>query len=66
LDFRLKLADSKPIKCPVCGNAVLAATHKPFCSERCTNVDLHRWLTGGYVVPADDGPEDDELAKEDN
>jgi uncharacterized protein len=59
------VAETKAPKCPVCGHAVLAAAHKPFCSERCTNVDLHRWLTGGYVVAADDGPADDALAQED-
>jgi uncharacterized protein len=62
------VAETKASKCPVCGHAVLAAAHKPFCSERCTNVDLYRWLTGGYVVPAEvnieDGPDDDELSKE--
>jgi len=31
---------------------------RPFCSKRCANVDLQRWLTGGYVIPgdADDDP----------
>jgi len=31
---------------------------RPFCSQRCTDVDLHRWLSGAYAVPAvedDDG-----------
>ncbi len=60
----MKLAEPKSLKCPVCGHAVLAEAHKPFCSERCTNVDLHRWLTGGYAVPVDDSTDDDELANE--
>lgn len=42
--------------CPVCGKPVEDA-YKPFCSKRCANVDLHRWLTGSYAVPA---VEDDE------
>ena len=54
--------------CPVCNHEVLAVAHRPFCSERCQNVDLHRWLTGGYVVAVDDaqadGPADDELSEE--
>ncbi len=36
--------------CPVCGKpAVLAA--RPFCSKRCANIDLHRWLSGTYAIP---------------
>jgi hypothetical protein len=26
--------------------------YKPFCSKRCADLDLHRWLTGGYAIPA--------------
>lgn len=36
--------------CPICGKPAVAAT-RPFCSKRCADVDLHRWLSGGYVVP---------------
>ncbi|MEO9298987.1 DNA gyrase inhibitor YacG [Devosia alba] len=42
--------------CPICGKPAVEA-FKPFCSKRCADVDLHRWLTGGYVIPA----RDDEL-----
>lgn len=52
--------DTKRVKgkgCPVCGKPVIAES-RPFCSERCRNVDLGRWLTGSYVIPASD--EDDE------
>jgi endogenous inhibitor of DNA gyrase (YacG/DUF329 family) len=31
--------------------------YKPFCSKRCADVDLHRWLSGSYTVP---GEPDDE------
>jgi uncharacterized protein len=54
----------KSLVCPVCKNAVLAQAHKPFCSERCQNVDLLSWLTGGYAIPVDDSTDDDELSKE--
>jgi endogenous inhibitor of DNA gyrase (YacG/DUF329 family) len=37
--------------CPICGKPAVAAT-RPFCSRRCADVDLHRWLTGSYAVPA--------------
>ena len=36
--------------CPICGKSA-AAEFLPFCSRRCANVDLHRWLSGVYAVP---------------
>lgn len=39
----------------------LIETYKPLCSERCHNVDLHRWLTGKYVFEIEDAPDKDEL-----
>lgn len=48
-------------KCPTCGKPTDPA-FRPFCSKRCRDVDLHRWLSGAYAIPsaADDGPGDDE------
>jgi uncharacterized protein len=43
--------------CPVCGKPVVEAS-KPFCSERCRSVDLGRWLSGSYVIPASDTDDD--------
>ena len=40
-------------KCPICKKAAVES-FKPFCSKRCTDVDLNRWLTGAYVIPARD------------
>ena len=36
-----------------------AGASKPFCSERCRDVDLNRWLSGAYAIPARDGDEED-------
>jgi hypothetical protein len=36
--------------CPICGKPAAEAS-RPFCSERCRDVDLNRWLSGSYVVP---------------
>lgn len=36
-------------KCPICGKP-LDPAHRPFCSKRCADVDLHRWLTGRYAI----------------
>jgi endogenous inhibitor of DNA gyrase (YacG/DUF329 family) len=38
-------------KCPVC-KAPARADYLPFCSKRCADIDLHRWLSGGYAIPA--------------
>ncbi len=46
--------------CPVCGKP-RDAKYDPFCSRRCADVDLHRWLKGGYVIPgAAPGKRDEE------
>lgn len=34
--------------------------YRPFCSKRCADVDLGRWLKESYRVPTDDGPTNDE------
>lgn len=36
--------------CPICGKLAVKA-HRPFCSKRCADVDLNRWLSGRYVIP---------------
>jgi uncharacterized protein len=46
--------------CPICGKPRSEA-YDPFCSKRCADVDLHRWLKGSYVIPgANAKPEPDE------
>ncbi len=35
--------------CPICGKPA-AAPYRPFCSKRCADVDLHRWMKGAYVI----------------
>ncbi|MGF7163131.1 hypothetical protein FHS85_004789 [Rhodoligotrophos appendicifer] len=36
--------------CAVCGKTTVQKYH-PFCSARCADVDLHRWLSGHYRIP---------------
>jgi len=50
----------RPKRCPICGRPAAPETH-PFCSERCREVDLGRWLSGTYVIPARDGEDDGEV-----
>ncbi len=41
-------------RCPECRKPTRSA-YRPFCSKRCADVDLNRWLKGAYVVPGRDG-----------
>lgn len=45
--------------CPECSRPSARETY-PFCSERCKNVDLSRWLTGAYVIAGRDDEDDAE------
>ncbi|ACI91875.1 conserved domain protein [Afipia carboxidovorans OM5] len=45
--------------CPICGKPATHAS-RPFCSERCRDVDLNRWLSGAYAIPARDMETDDD------
>jgi endogenous inhibitor of DNA gyrase (YacG/DUF329 family) len=37
-------------RCPICGKPG-SERYRPFCSKRCADIDLARWLGGGYVIP---------------
>lgn len=47
--------------CPICRRRT-AERFKPFCSQRCADIDLGRWLTEAYRIPAEpaDAPADAE------
>ena len=49
-------------RCPNCGEPS-APLFKPFCSKRCKDVDLNRWLRGAYSIPV---VEDDDLPDPDD
>ncbi len=51
--------------CPICG-APTERAYRPFCSRRCADVDLARWMNGSYAIPAGeaDDPDDADLAAE--
>jgi len=40
--------------CAICSKPP-SETHAPFCSKRCADIDLGRWLKGGYAIPGIDG-----------
>lgn len=41
--------------CPKCGKPAVAR-YRPFCSKRCADLDLHKWLAEGYRVQTDERP----------
>ena len=52
----VRLRPKRP--CPVCGKPSQQKYH-PFCSNRCSQIDLNRWLGGTYAIPAGETDEDE-------
>ena len=50
--------------CPICNRPLSEETQavrfRPFCSRRCADVDLGRWLKGAYTIPAVESAEETE------
>lgn len=57
-DNVVKLKPTRP--CPICGKPSSQQFH-PFCSARCSDIDLNRWLSGAYVIPAKDEAEESDV-----
>ena len=47
------------MSCPICAKETVAR-YRPFCSRRCADVDLGRWMTGAYALPAHEEEPDEE------
>lgn len=45
--------------CPICKKPT-DPDYRPFCSKRCADLDLSRWLKGSYAIPAAEGDEADD------
>ena len=45
--------------CPMCQTPT-KPSYRPFCSKRCADIDLGRWLNGRYVIPGNPETEEDE------
>jgi hypothetical protein len=48
--------------CPICGKPSVPE-FQPFCTRRCADVDLHRWLGGVYAIPVKDEEDEDGAPK---
>ena len=49
--------------CPICGKPP-EPKYRPFCSARCADLDLARWLRGDYVIPGSAVEEEDSPDRE--
>ena len=47
----LRKSEALARRCPICGRARMEK-FKPFCSKKCADIDLARWLSGSYAIPA--------------
>jgi uncharacterized protein len=56
-----KPAASSPCqpKCPICQKPPLVG-YRPFCSKRCADIDLGRWVSGSYVIAGGDADSDED------
>lgn len=52
-------AATKPRPCPICHGPSVQA-YRPFCSRRCADIDLSRWLNGRYAIAGGDADEDED------
>ncbi len=48
------------MSCPICKKQP-DSKYRPFCSRRCADIDLGKWLTGSYAIPAADTDEEDSI-----
>lgn len=51
----VRLKPTRP--CPICGKPSTQAFH-PFCSARCADIDLNRWLSDAYIIPTSEKPDE--------
>ena len=60
LHLKIVKGHSQKAACPLCEQPA-KAPHTPFCSRRCAQLDLGKWLTGEYTIPAHEAMEDSDV-----
>ena len=60
--LHLKIVKGHSLKaaCPLCQRPA-EILHRPFCSRRCAQLDLGKWLTGSYTIPSYEAMEDSDV-----
>ncbi len=59
-ETRVRVTEEAKVRrrCPLCGRPAVPR-YRPFCSARCAEIDLGRWLSGAYRIPSREEPEED-------
>ena len=60
LHLKIVKGHSPKAACPLCQQPA-KILYRPFCSSRCAQLDLGKWLTGGYAIPAHEAMEDSDV-----
>ena len=58
----LKLIKNNKAKCPTCGSFSVKSFY-PFCSQRCSRIDLGKWFDGKYSIPSVEDPDGLDIVK---
>jgi hypothetical protein len=64
-DLAALRAKKRRRKCPICGKPA-SEQSRPFCSEACRRIDLDRWRTEAYRIPAEENDEEESQPKPDD
>ena len=60
-------SSSRQVRCPVCGGPSLYASSnrfRPFCGERCKQLDLGAWASESFKMAEQVAPSSDEPVKD--
>lgn len=50
-------------KCPICKKDTVEK-YRPFCSKRCSDIDLGKWLTDSYIIEGEEGAVKEEVQED--
>ena len=62
LHLKIVKEHTQKAACPLCQRPA-EILHRPFCSRRCAQLDLGKWLTGSYAIPSHEAMEDGDVEK---
>ena len=60
LHLKIIKGPSQKAACPLCQQPA-EGLHRPFCSRRCAQLDLGKWLAGNYAIPSHEAMEDSDI-----
>ena len=62
LHLKIVKGHSPKAACSLCQQPA-KILYRPFCSSRCAQLDLGKWLTGNYAIPSHEAMEDSDVEK---